>query len=316
MFTRLRKSIAVVGIIITLLSTPALATDFARIGTSSVGGGFYLIGNTIAQVGNAINNGINYSAITGGSTKNLNDLAKGEIEFGMCQSATIDQAIKGVEPFKAPLKSLRFVAAIYPMPCHVLVSSKSGINSVAEFKGKRIDYGPIGAGIETYTRIILNAYDIKDSDVTINRYGKTESTEGLKTGEVDASFWTTTAPNAQVTDMISGGVRLLSIDEDKRQQIIKENPYFALASIPAGTYDNQTADLNTIAPIGVLMSDEKVSEEIVYKTTKALFENSKQLKERLPNYFATFNPERALDGCILDIHSGALKYYKEVGIME
>lgn len=315
MFCKTLKEVLRITVFFCICAHGAYAADFARIGTSSVGGGFYLIGNTIAQIGNSVSNGINYSAVTGGSSKNLNALVKGDIEFGMCQSATIDEGVKGVGVFKKPLKSLRFVTAIYPMPLHVLVHGEN-MNIVSDFKGKRIDYGAIGAGIETYTRIVLNAYGITDNDVVINRYGKTESAEALKTGEVQGNFWTTTVPNAQVTDMLMGGVRLLSIEEDKRQQIIKDHPYFALATIPGGTYKGYPDDLGTIAAIGALVSDDKVSEEIVYKTVKAMFENIAKLKERLPNYFSTFCLEHALDGCTMEIHPGALKYYKEVGLIK
>lgn len=315
MFRKSVKSVLAAAVLLGLTAVPLRAAEFARIATSSVGGGFYLIGNTIAQVGNAAKNGVNYTAVTGGSTKNLNSLAKGDVEFGMCQSATIDEGVKGTGAFKQPLTSLRFVAAIYAMPCHVLVKGDD-MKTIEDFRGKPIDYGAIGQGIETYCRIILNAYGIYDKDIKINRYGKTESAEALKTGEVKGNFWTTTVPNAQVTDMITGGVRLLSIDEDKRQQIVKEHPYFALATIPGGTYEGHPDDLKTIAAIGVLCSDEKVSEEVVYKTVKAMFENVNALKERLPNYFKDFGPEHALDGCSMPIHPGAEKYYKEIGLIK
>ncbi|MBP3836300.1 MAG: TAXI family TRAP transporter solute-binding subunit [Pyramidobacter sp.] len=314
MIRKTMKSVFAAAVVFALASS-AFAADFARIGTSSVGGGFYLIGNTIAQVGNAAKNGVNYTAVTGGSTKNLNALAKGDIEFGMCQSATINEGVTGTGAFKKPLTSLRFVAAIYQMPCHVLVKGDD-MKTIEDFRGKPIDFGAIGQGIETYCRIILNTYGIYDKDIKINRYGKTESAEAIKTGEVKGNFWTTTAPNAQVSDMITGGVRLLSIDEDKRQQIVKEHPYFALSVIPGGTYEGHPNDLKTIAAIGVLCSDEKVSDEVVYKTVKAMFENVNALKERLPNYFKDFGPEHALDGCSMPIHPGAEKYYKEIGLIK
>ena len=83
------KSVCAAAAFLGLTASAGWAVDFARIGTSSVGGGFYLIGNTIAQIGNAAKNDVNYTAVTGGSTKNVNGLAKGEMEFGMCQSATV-----------------------------------------------------------------------------------------------------------------------------------------------------------------------------------------------------------------------------------
>lgn len=309
------KSIIAAALLVGFACGTAFAADFARIGTSSIGGGFYLIGNTIAQVCNSVKNDVNYTAITGGSTKNINGLAKGDMEFGMCQSPTIDESQKGIGAFKKPMTSIRFVTSIYPMPMHVLVNSKD-INSVYDFRGKNIDFGAIGAGIETYTRIALAAYGMTDKDVKVDRFGKSESAEAIKTGEVQGNFWTTTAPNAQVTDMIAGGVRLISLDPDKCTQIIKDYPYFSRATIPGGTYDGYPEPIETIASIGILLSDEKVSEDIVYKTVKAMYENEATLKERLPAYFGTFSKEHALDGCSIEIHPGALKYYKEIGVIK
>ena len=142
MIRKTMKSVFAAAVVFALASS-AFAADFARIGTSSVGGGFYLIGNTIAQVGNAAKNGVNYTAVTGGSTKNLNALAKGDIEFGMCQSATINEGVTGTGAFKKPLTSLRFVAAIYQMPCHVLVKGDD-MKTIEDFRGKPIDFGAIG----------------------------------------------------------------------------------------------------------------------------------------------------------------------------
>lgn len=317
-FSMVRHGFAKVLLTATVLSVfagAASAEQFARIGTSSVGGGFYLIGNTIAQLGNSLKNGINYTAVTGGSTKNLTSLAKKDIEFGLCQSATIDEAVKGIGAFKAPLKQLRFVTAIYPMPCHVLVHGDT-IKNIGEFRGKRIDYGAIGQGIETYCRIILNAYGITDADVKVDRYGKTESTEAIQNGDVDASFWTTTAPNAQVTDMLTKNVFLLPIDDEHRAKILKEHPYFSESVIPGGSYKGYPKDLPTIAAVGVLVTYADMPDDVVYKTVKAMYENIDYLKGRLPSYFASFGPKLALDGCVMEVHPGAMKYFKEAGIVK
>jgi len=294
----------------------AHSAEFARIGTSSVGGGFFIIGNTIAQMGNATQNGVNYTAVTGGSIKNLNALAKGDIEFGLCQSATMDEGLKGSGAFKKPLTMLRFVTAIYPIPAHILVSGE-GIASIPDLIGKRIDFGPIGGGIDTNTRLILSAYGISDNDVHIDRYGKSESVEAIQTGTVNGHFWLTTVPNAQITEMLTKNVRLLPIEEEKRNWLVEKYPYFSKSVIPAGAYAGYDADLPVIAAVSALVTSESVSDELVYKTVKAMYENAAQLRERLPNYFAQFTLEHALDGKAgMEVHPGALKYYKEVGLIK
>jgi TRAP transporter TAXI family solute receptor len=292
------------------------ASEFARIGTSTVGGGFYLIGNTIAQLGNSVKNGINYTAVTGGSAKNLVALEKKDMEFGLSQSASTYEAWNGIGSFEGrPLKQIRFVTAIYPMPAHILVNGDD-IKSIADLKGKRVDYGSIGQGIETNCRIILGAYGIKDEDIKIDRYGRSEVVEALQTGAVQGHVWLTTYPNAQVEDMLTKNVRLLPIDPEQRAMILEQNPFFIPSVIPAGTYKGYDQDIPTIAAVGALFTYADMKEDVVYKTVKMMYENVQFLKDRLPNYFAEFSIENALNGCIMDIHPGALRYYKEVGLLK
>ena len=59
-----------------------------------------------------------------------------------------------------------------------------------------------------------------------------------------------------------------------------------------------------------------MDEDVVYKTVKMMYENSQLLKDRLPSYFANFSIENALNGCSIEVHPGALKYYRECGLVK
>ncbi|HPK07159.1 MAG TPA: TAXI family TRAP transporter solute-binding subunit, partial [Aminivibrio sp.] len=165
------------------VASPVAADDvFVRIGTSSVGGGFYLIGNTIAQLGTEVEKSINFTAVTGGSIKNCINLGNKEVELGMVQSSTVNDAWNGTGSFKEPIKSLRYVTAIYPMPAHILVNLDAEIKSIGDFKGKRVDYGSVGQGIEVNVREMMSVFGLKDEDVRIERYGRSEVAEAPKVG--------------------------------------------------------------------------------------------------------------------------------------
>lgn len=318
MIHRMGKLLIASALVLILASSSMAAETFIRIGTSSVGGGFYLIGNTIAQLGNAdLGKEMNFTAVTGGSIKNCINLGKGEVELGMVQSATIDEAWKGSGEFGGkPVKQLRWVTAIYPMPCHILVSKSSKIKSIPDFKGKNIDFGPVGGGIEVNARAILDAFGIKEEEVKVDRFGRAEVAEALKTGRVDGHIWATNAPNAQVTDMVSSGkVALIGISQAGIKDIIKKYPFFAASKIPGGTYDGYSKDTQTVAPIGALLTSEKMDEETVYKITKMLHENTSFLQKRL-NYFSDFNLKLALAGMSIPLHPGAKRYYVEKGLIK
>ena len=294
------------------------AVQFVRISTSTVGGGFYLIGNTLAQLGQAKMGEVNFTAVTGGSIKNMMNLEKGEVEFGLTQSSTLAMGIEGTGTFKQPLKKLRYVTAIYPMPAHIIVGTGTGIKSVADFKGKRIDYGSVGQGIEVNVRELMSIYGLVDKDVSIERFGRSEFEEAFKTGRSQGTLWTTTTPNAQISDLIrTGTCTLVSMEPEKLDELLTRYPHYIRTTIPKGVYEGIDQDVIGFGAVGSLLTHEGVSEELVYKITKMLHENTDFLKERLGTYFASFGPELALQGMGKTIlHPGAEKYYKEVGILK
>lgn len=307
-----------VALVLVVAAAPVFAADvFVRIGTSTVGGGFYLIGNTIAQLGTAKMKDINFTAVTGGSVKNCMNLGTKDMELGMVQSSTVNDAWNGTGSFKdKPIKTLRYVTAIYPMPAHILVNTDAGIKSIADFKGKKVDFGSVGQGIEVNTREFMSVYGLADADVTVERFGRAEVAEALKTGESQAHIWTTNAPNAQVSDMIrSGKVGLIPIETAKIQEIVMKFPHYAPAVIPGGTYPGYDKDVQVVAAIGSLLTYEDMPEDVIYKITKMLHENVPFLRERL-NYFSNFELKTALDGMAVPLHPGAKKYYVEKGLLK
>ena len=86
------------------------------------------------------------------------------------------------------------------------------------------------------------------------------------------------------------------------------------ATIPAGTYDGQDADVQTVAVVNFLVTREGVSDETAYQMTKLLFENLPEL-EAAHKAAAQIKLENALNGMPIPLHPGAERYYKEKGLM-
>lgn len=312
------RALMIAAVLSLALVGQAQAAQFVRVSTSTVGGGFYLIGNTIAQLGQAKMKDVNFTAVTGGSIKNMMNLEKGEVELGLTQSSTLAMGIAGTGTFKAPLKKLRYVTAIYPMPAHILVGTDAGIKTVADFKGKRIDYGSVGQGIEVNVRELMSVYGLEDKDVRIERFGRSEFEEAFKTGSSQGTLWTTTTPNAQISDLIrTGTCTLVSMEPEKLDELMKRYPHYIRTTITKGTYEGIDHDVLGFGAVGSLLTHEGVSEELIYNITKMMYENQDFLKERLGTYFAAFGPELALQGMgQTELHPGAAKYYKEIGVLK
>ncbi|PKL01925.1 MAG: hypothetical protein CVV55_07080, partial [Synergistetes bacterium HGW-Synergistetes-2] len=157
---------------------------------------------------------------------------------------------------------------------------------------------------------------LKDEDVKIERFGRSEVAEALKVGDSQAHIWTTNAPNAQVTDMIrSGKVGLIGIEKEKIAEIVAKFPHYAPAVIPGGVYEGYADPIPVVAAVGSLLTYEDMPEDVIYKITKMLHSNTKFLRERL-NYFDNFNLDLALAGMAVPLHPGAKKFYIEAGLIK
>ena len=204
--------------------------------------------------------------------------------------------------------------AIYPQGAHIIVAKD--INSIDDLRGRRVDFGPIGGGIDTNARFALTAYGLDpDKDVKILRNSRAETAEGFETGTTDAHILLTAYPGAAVYDMLKKGAKLISIDNEHLQKILHDYPCYVPMTIPGGTYDGYPDDLNVYSAFCVMYANENLSEELVYKTVKTLVENTPELKKR-GAIFNFFGPENAMAGLSIPLHPGAERYYREAGLLK
>ena len=97
------------------------------------------------------------------------------------------------------------------------------------------------------------------------------------------------------------------------KKLQKEHPFFVPSKIPAGTYRGVDHDVTTPAVMAILITHDKVSEEVVYKFTKAMFDNIKDIQGAHAKA-KEITLKTALDGLTIPLHPGAAKFFKEKGM--
>ncbi|MGI6066949.1 MAG: TAXI family TRAP transporter solute-binding subunit [Bacillota bacterium] len=108
--------------------------------------------------------------------------------------------------------------------------------------------------------------------------------------------------------------KFISIDEEKRDSLVEKHA-LKKVTIPAGTYNGQDYDVQTVGMPCVLFTRDDVSEEVIYNLTKKLVEEKEYLS-KVHVLFEEFKPEEAWQNTGIELHPGAEKYYKEAGLME
>ena len=286
---------------------------FLNIATGGTAGTYYPIGGAMAEILNKSIPGMNASAqSTGATVANINMLKEGSVDLAIVQNDITYYAANGIEMFKdKKVDNLRGIATLYPETCQIITLDKSGIQSIADLKGKRVAVGAAGSGVEANARQILAAYGIQYEDIQVQYLSFGEAASALKDNNVDAAFITAGYPTAAVQDIASQNkVRLLPVDADKADAMIAKYPFYTKTTIPAGTYAGFDVDVPAVSVMAMLVATDKVDDALGYEITKALFSNL----DKLRNAHAVgklISKEGAQKGMPIKLNAGAEKYFKE-----
>jgi TRAP transporter TAXI family solute receptor len=300
-------------------STAVLAAPtFINVLTGGTSGVYYPVGVALSQVYSTGIDGSKTSVqATKASVENLNLLQIGRGELAFALGDSVSDAWAGVEEagFKAPLKRLRAIAGTYPNYIQIVASEDSGIKTLADLKGKRISVGAPKSGTELNARAIFKAAGLTYEDMgKVEFLPFAESVELMKNRQLDATLQSSGLGMAAIRDLSSTmKLSYVAVPQDVVTQI--GNAAYQPGMIPAGTYDGQSADVPTVAITNILVSHNKVSDEVAYQMTKLLFDNL----ERLGNAHSAAKDiklETAAQNLPIPLHPGAERYYREVGLLK
>ena len=314
----------VLGLMLGLTSAQATAkTTFVTIGTGGITGVYYPTGGAIAKMVNDKRDQYGIRATvesTGGSVFNVNAVMSGDLEFGIVQSDRQYQAVNGLAEWKdkGPQKDLRAVFSIHPESVTLVASDASGIKTIKDLKGKRVNIGNPGSGqrqnsIDALTEAGLNY----ETDLQAEGVKAAEAPGLLQDGRIDAFFYTVGHPSGAIKEATAGATKVHFVPIEVSDEFLTKFPYYARAVVPKSLYEGATneGDTPTFGVKATFVTSAKVPDEIVYAITKEVFDNLDTFKKLHPAY-AFLTKESMLEGLSAPIHPGALKYYKEAGLIK
>ena len=292
------------------------ANEQIRLATGGTAGTYYAYGSTLAQIlGEKTKVGITVQS-TGASMANIQLMDTGEVELAMVQNDVMDYAWKGVELFNGQrIQTFNAMAALYAEVCQVVANPGAGIRTIADLKGKNVSVGDAGSGTEFNARQILEAYGITFNDIVVQNLSFAASADALRDNKIDAFFCVAGAPTPAIVDLATTKDTLVLEVDDAHVETLRRNyPFYTQFPIDAGSYRGQVGAIKTVAVKATFIVSPKVSEDTVYRLTKALFENKAEITtahikgEELSTSYA-------VDGISTPFHPGAVKYFREVGAM-
>jgi uncharacterized protein len=304
-----------------LAATSALAaTQFISIATGGTGGAYFPIGAGLADIINKKLTGYNASAeVTAASKVNCLNVNDRKSDLAFVLGDTLSYAYKGdkLGGFTKPLTNIRIVAAIYHNTIQIVARKESGIEKLADLKGKKVSVGAPGSGTEINARQIFAA-----AGMTYKDFGRTdylsfaESADQMKNRAIDVTLMSSGLPNPGIMDIAtSQDITLVPIEGELLKDLDKDSPFFIPTVIPKGTYKGQDHDVSSVGIPNFLIVRADLDDQTVYEITKAMFENL----DRLVQAHAAakgIKLENAAKGLPVPLHPGAAKYYREKGLIK
>ena len=288
--------------------------------TAATTGALYPLGAALANIWNTQLDMVNVSAqASNGGVQNLNLLKSGEAQVSFAVTSIAYEALHGMRGFKdRAYKDLRVMAGLYYNPNQVVVRRDSNVNSLQDLKGKNFAPGAAGGTTEVESRIHFTAAGLKyPDDIRAHFVGFTESIDLMRNKQLDGAWIMAGMPTAAVTEMTStAGGKVLSMDKALVDTVRKEAPWYSEYTIPAGTYDGQTEDVRTTAIKMILMADASLSDDVVYALTKSLWNNLDSLKQVHGVMKSVQVKDAVTDLSEIPLHPGAVRYYKEIGLLK
>jgi len=279
------------------------------LGTATPGGGFPVYGDAYAAMLNAQEPKLRIETRnTKGSTENVPLLEAGSIDLGLVAGELASAALA------RPGTGLRIVAAMYSSPGMFVVKPDSPVRGISDLKGKPVVLGTQGSGITVLGRIVLNSLDISFQEILLEKAA--DGPAMLADGRA-AALWGAGVGWPAFTAIAKSGGRFVGPDADEVKRILAKNPSLQAVTLPAKSYPGQEAAIHSVGSWSYVFSRPGLPDEQAYLLARALHRAEGPLAAQLDQARETTAantvaaaPRREL------IHPGALKYFREAGLLE
>ncbi|MFZ3046863.1 MAG: TAXI family TRAP transporter solute-binding subunit, partial [Desulfatirhabdiaceae bacterium] len=251
------------------------------------------------------------------SVANATLLGKGEIETAFVAADILDAGYKGIKQFEGKkMVNLRALGSLYPETVQMVVRTGANMNTFADIKGKSVSSGSPGSGQWQLLGDLLEAHGLTRADVKEDYSSFAQSVEKIKDGNLDVSLITAGAPTASITELSNAHeIKILPLAGPGIDKLQAVQPYYAKIVLPANTYKGQSTEVSTIAVRAIWATHDKLSDEMAYQLTKALYENTETLaKVHVMGKEITL--KTALESISIPLHPGAERFYKEKGMVK
>src|SRR6516162_9065368 len=300
----------------------AVAPNPVTLSTGIPGGVYHPVGNAICRMFNLESQHQAMPCVatsSDGSVSNIQRVESGDSAFGLSQTDVALAAFQGEGPFAAagPDPKLRMVIALYPEAFTVVARADTGIRDFEDLRDKRVGIGTTSVGYNFTRDVILGSYGWTTSGPErVLEFAPAEQNQALCSNKVDAIIFEAGHPNGLTQEATTDcRARLVRVAGPPIDRLLATHSYYIASVIPGGMYAGNPGDVPTIGTRAVLVSSSNQPDELIYAVVKAVFENFAVFRQLHPALSTLEIKNMVPSEAVMPIHPGALKYYREAGLL-
>ncbi|HUF91609.1 MAG TPA: TAXI family TRAP transporter solute-binding subunit [Candidatus Limnocylindria bacterium] len=256
-------------------------------------------------------------APSAGSVANIESLGRGRLDIGIVQSDVLADAVAGDGVFAArgPTTDLRVLFAGHDEMLTLVARRDSGVRTVADLRGTRVNLGWPGARERAGMERILTALGLVRGDLMEAReVSAAAQGRAFCAGELDVIVYSVPHPNGLIADVTTTcGGRLVDVSGAGIERMLAELRQYERGVIPGGTYAGNPDTVRTFGVRAVIVAGPRVSDAVAYEMTGAVFDNVEAFRRLHPAFGRLSVTEMVHVGVRAPFHAGALRYYRERG---
>jgi uncharacterized protein len=281
--------------------------------TGGVAGVYFPLGGAMAEAWTAEIDGLTVTAeSTGASVVNVRLIQGDEAELALVQNDIAFYAVNGDEMFEGDAQGANMgFAMLYPEVIQIVTLADRDISTVDDLAGQRVAVGAPGSGTEANARQILGVHGITYDDISEQFLPFGEAVDALRDGSIDAAFLTAGIPTAAVIDLdATHDFALVSISQERAEEIAEQYPFYTPFTIPADTYGDLDEDVSTVTVQAMIVVSADLDDDLVENMLTVLFDDA-TLQTLCDTHVrgCDVSLDTALDGMPIDLHPGAETFY-------
>ncbi len=323
LFSKLMRSTTLTVFLLLPFTTSQAKIQYVTIGTGGIAGVYYPTGGAICHLTNQSRSTDKFHCeikSTPGSIYNIAGVRSGELDLGVVQSDWQYHAYKGSSRYveQGEFKALRSLFSVHAEPFTVLSRADSNISFFDDLKGKRVNIGSPHSGQRATMQVLLDLYGWELTDfATALELNPSEQAQALCDDKVDAIIYVVGHPNSSIKEA-SGAcqTKLVNVSGDKISALINNTSYYRKAVIPGGIYRGSEHDTVTFGVGATIIATTELADDIVYQLVKSVFENYAEFIQLHPAFNELNKHGMVSDSLTAPLHPGAVRYYKEVGLIK